>query len=543
MLTLKTYKAEMLSSVMLLLGIVLPYIGLGNEFIGRDEAYQALCVADYISSPVAMMAFYVGNLWTQVFGDDIMALRSLMVICYQLSIAISCLYLYYRTRHLLLSSTLFLTMCLGFRYVAMSLYGWDSGAYPAMTLFTVTMLVYIHRPSRFNVLLLGLATGLMAVTRIPTLAALPFILGVIVYKHHGDGVNSVRRIVSDSVIGLVSFAFSVFILVALMTSGNINVYIDAWVPDNIINGHFDREMLIWRWKDVTRRVVTAFYPMMLCFAAACYMVRVKRYSRLNAVICVLACAVTSFFFLKTYRLHYEYAAGIYESFFLLILFIPWLYNMTHSVSVRVPILPLFVITGCALLAGVGSDGFLERPMTVTTIPLLCIFIYDRFKNVMRWFLSFALISVAGMYLLMVVSNARHIEFGYDDKPHLSGIRGGKLDGAVVERFNQIAPVIESLKADGNKFACIGTDRYEYDYVFNDGVAYNLNHFHYFDREDDIAILKNVTEKYDNILMICRTDGAGYTESEMFLLSNGYCLAQKDFYYKLYRKPMEGHIGE
>lgn len=521
---------------MLLLGVVLPYIGLGNEFIGRDEAYQALCVKYYASSPLAMMVFYAGNVWTGIFGDDILSLRHLMVICYQFSIAVSCAYLYYRTRHLLLSSVLFLTMCLGFRYVAMALYGWDSGAYPSMTLFTVTTLIYISAPSVKNVAILGITTGLMVVSRIPTIAALPFIFGIIIYSHRDNREKRLRAIALDCTIGLFSFFVTFLALVALMTCGHIDNYTDAWVPDNIINGHFDSDMLIWRWKDVTRRVITAFYPMMLCFAMACYMVRVRRFLKFNAVICALVCSIMSFYFFKTYRLYDEYAAGIYESFFLVVLLLPLLYNMTHATPVKIKAFPMVAILFCSLLAGIGSDGFLERPMTVSTIPLLFIFTYGRFRVVAKWFLSFALLSVFSMYILMIVSNARHLEIRFDDKPHLTGIKSDTTQGgSVVKRFVMIASVIESLRERGTRFACVGTDRYEFDYVFNDGVEYNLHHFHYFDSEEDIVALESVVGEYDTILIICKTDGSGYPASETYLSGKGYNLIDEGFYFKLFAR--------
>jgi len=536
MLTLNPHQARLLSVVMLILGIAFPYIGLGNDMLGRDEAYQALCVMNYSDSPLAMLTFYIGNLWIGLFGNEIIWLRRLMVLCYQVSIAISCIYLYYRTRRLMLVSTLFLTMCLGVRYVAMSLYGWDAGAYPFMTIFMVALLIYATSPSLGKIIFVGCTAGFMVMSRVPTLAALPFILVAIIYVRRGaDGSCDVRTVLSDSLVGLMLFAVTVLLVILLMTSGNIDNYISAWTSDNIINGHFDKDMLIWRWKDVARRTVTAFYPMMLCFAGACYMLRVQRHYRLNLLLTALVCTVLSFYFLKTYNLYLEYAAGIYESFFLLIIFLPWLYNMTHKIPVSVSVFPLVVIAFCSILAGIGSDGFLERPMTVNTIPLLCIFIYDKFRGVMRYFLSFALLSAFAMFAFLVVSEAKGLEYDFSDKQHMAGIKTKARGGNVVERFMQVSPVIESLKSRGIDCSIVGTDRYEFDYVFNNAVSYNLHHFHYFDREDDIMLLQGVMNKFDWILVIYSADSANYPETETYLYNHGYDLADQDAYFRLFRR--------
>ncbi len=523
-------KTALLSGIMIILGIVLPYIGLGNYLLGRDEAYQALCVMNYRECPLAMLTFYIGNLWTRLFGNEILSLRCLMALCYQFSIAVSCCYLYWRKRNLLLASVMFLMMNLGFRYVNLTLYGWDSGAYPFMAIFAVSLLVYLNKPSLRNICLVGVATGTMVMSRIPTLASLPFILVVIIFMCGNDK----RAIWIHGVGGLVSFGITTLLLIVIMTSGDINVYIQAWNPDNIINGHFEKEFIVWRWKDTARSVITAFYPMICCFACACYMMRVQRFYRLNYVLCGIVCAVLSFYLLKTYRLHSGYACGIYESLFLIIILFPWLYKMTHREVDYVPLFPLLAIVGCSLLAGVGSDGFLERPMTINTVPLLCIYVYnEQSARVLKCFFVFVLLSAAMMLGLVLVGDARNITFEYENKPHLAGIKSDRRD-IVIKRFSAVAPIIESLKKDESGCAIVGTDRYEFDYVYNGRVEYNLHHFYYYDREEDIGVIDRLAGKYDYILIICNLKGEGYSVTEKYLRENRYEITHDGYWCKLFR---------
>ena len=523
-------KTALLSGIMIILGIILPYIGIENEFLGRDEAYQALCVMDYSECPLAMFTFYVGNLWMRLFGNEILSLRCLMVACYQISIGISCWYLYIRKRNLLLTATIFLMMNMGFRYVAMTLYGWDAGAYPYMTIFVVSLLVYVDKPSLVRISLVGIASGVMVMSRIPTLSALPFIFFIIIYVWRNDKKNMLLH----CIFGLLFFFVSIFVLIMIMMSGDIHRYIMAWSPDNIINGHFDMEFVVWRLKDTSRRVMAAFYPMICCFACACYMVRVQRRYRLNYVLCGMVCSILSFYFLKTYRMYFEFACGIYESLFLILLLFPWLYNMTHREKISIETFPLIVILGCALLAAVGSDGFLERPMTVNTIPLLCIYIYNDDARVLKHFFVFALLSSIAMFVLMVVSDMKNIRMDHSNKMHLSGIKSGISGDKVVERFVEVSPLIESLRNSGSKYAIVGTDRYEFDYVYGDGVKYNLHHFHYFDREEDINEIAKLVGRYEYILMLCALNGSPYTNTEKYLCENGYAMVDEGHWCRLFR---------
>lgn len=526
------------ATVMLLIGIALPYVGLGNTMMGRDEAYQALCVMNFPEAPLAMLTFYIGYLWTGLFGNEILSLRILMIICYQLSIAISCCYLFYRTRRIILSSFMFMIMSLGVRFSAMPLYGWDAGAYPWMTLFAVTLLIYAQRPSLIRMAVLGISTGIMVMSRIPSLAALPIILGVIIYTRREHSGNVLwREVCMDSFVGLIAFIFTTFLVIMLLSSGKIGNYFSAWTSDNIINGHFDKEMLIWRWKDVTRRVVTAFYPMIGCFAAARYMLRVKRFLRLNLILSAVACVVLSFYFLKTYQLYSEYAAGVFEGLFLIIILLPLLYNMTHSATIPIPSFQLIVIACCSLLAGVGSDGFLERPMTVSLIPILCIYVYEKYLPLMRYFLLFSGLSVIGMYVLLVVSESRHLDYDFSDYPHLYGIHQNIRGGKELERFIEVSPIVETLKSNGDLFSVIGTCRYEFDYIFNGDVSYNLHHFHYFDRSDEMELLDKIVSDTDIVLVVYDDASSRYPNTQLFLSQHGFMLDKSGEYYHLYKRVM------
>ena len=308
----------LISLLSVICGLVLPYVALGDYVYWTDEAYQALSVRNYSDAPIGMLAFYIGNLWTRLAGDGLYQLRLLMVICYQISIAASCLFLYRKTGQPLLSSLLFLMLCVAARFVSLPLYGWDAGAYPFMTAFAIGLLWYMGRPGLRRIAAVGALSALMVLSRASTLAALPAILVLIIWGSR-DERRRLVTVVKQSAVGLIVFAAIGCGVILLMTGGDFSVYVRAWSPDNIINRHFETGYLIWRLQECSRNVFVAYYPMALCFAGACLVGLMKR-SRLAGFWTVSAvCAFLSFNFMRMYLKDDIHPFGLLQSFYILVL--------------------------------------------------------------------------------------------------------------------------------------------------------------------------------------------------------------------------------
>jgi hypothetical protein len=527
---LSANQIRILSAITLLLGMLLPFIGLGNDFTHRDEAYQALCVANYADCPLAMLSFYIGNVWTRLFGDEILSLRILMLICYEFSIAIACVYMYRHTRKLFTSAMMFLIMCLGCRYFTLGIYGWDAGAYPAMTLTTVALLSYANNPSLKRIALVGIAAALSAMSRIPTMAILPVILIVIIYKR-----RDLSATLRDSGLGLLSFVLTAFLVILLMTSGHPSLYIAAWSPENIINGHCNIHVLIWRFTEVSYNLIPAFMPMAVCAAAACYMTRVQRHIKLNFAICLVGCTLTSYLFFVSYTLDGIYAVGILQGLFIAMILLPWMRHSVHNRPVDVNIQAIIIIVACSLMAAVGSDGFPERPMVINTIPLLWAYLYRRYSAILNYLIVFALFASISFYYFDTTSHAKNISRDFSERPHLRGIRTNELYSRMhVEIFTEISNVMDSI-ADNSDCAIFGTDRYMLDYVLNNGVSYNLNHFHYIDSPKDIQLISGLIGRRYLIEVHQNINLSSYKATEQFIISNGYKLSRQGVHYRLFER--------
>lgn len=307
-------------------------------------------------------------------------------------------------------------------------------------------------------------------------------------------------VVKQSAVGLIVFAAVGCGVILLMTGGDFSVYVRAWSPDNIINRHFETGYLIWRLQECSRNVFVAYYPMALCFAGACLVGLMKR-SRLAGFWTVSAvCAFLSFNFMRMYLKDDIHPFGLLQSFYILVLVLPWLYNATHDSRLRSEVARMTVVTGCVMLATVGSDGFVERPMVLTGIPLLCALMDKRLYSLLISYTGVALVSVLAMTLYVQRENLKTSTADLGGFGHLAGLSADP-ELTDILTLTEIAPRIEAIADKGGQYAVVGTERYIYDYIYKDTTSYNLHHFHYLDGEDELGILRELCVAYDYIFLL------------------------------------------
>lgn len=65
-----------------------------------DELYQTLSVKHYSDSPLAMLTFWIGNIWTRIFGFSILSLRNLLSTEQLITVGIATYWLWRHTRNI-----------------------------------------------------------------------------------------------------------------------------------------------------------------------------------------------------------------------------------------------------------------------------------------------------------------------------------------------------------------------------------------------------------------------------------------------------------
>lgn len=119
----------LIACIFILLSIGLLFCGIQYFTLFKDECYQAICCRNWSRSPLAMMTFWIGNIWMQICGDNLFALRVLCRLSALIAVLVGALLIWIRTKNMLLASVC-MFMGVLFNYLGdFQFYSWDTGAY------------------------------------------------------------------------------------------------------------------------------------------------------------------------------------------------------------------------------------------------------------------------------------------------------------------------------------------------------------------------------------------------------------------------------
>ncbi len=490
-------------------GIVFPFVN--NQYLGPlvrgDESYQALSVRFYGDSPLAMLTFYVGNVWCRIFGDTYIMLRTLRSVCFLLPAAMASLYFYRRTRRGGAAALIFAVTTLLTNIADIDIYNWDSGPMPFEAAALISLLAYLHRAARWKIALVGATFAAMVLSRLPSAVVLPLALGVIIYMRKGRP-TALRDILIDCGIGLASFALTAFLLILLM-KGSVEAYIEAFNTDNIINNHGGDMVrsMIDRTRNYMPYSVVAYAPVMGALLSA---VLVSRFKRHKVVMSALTYA-----FLLTYLIYLQHfmqrnpvglpMEGVREAtVFLLALAIPYFKAFSADKSARWPV-SLSVILLFLPAIFFGSDMPVQRFSLAFFLPLASIPISQgvtrgQWRAVMTFYCS--LLIVFGV-LLADDMRYRYCEMRYslDMIPRMEHLKALEDE---YERWQAVDEDLSHLTSEGADIEFLGSQRFDFEYIYGrstDKPRYPLHRYVYYDDASDLEIIREYIDGKDAVIVV------------------------------------------
>lgn len=514
-----------LTLLFLAIGIILPFLPLGMIDPGMDECYQALNVRGYESSPLAMLTFYFGNLVCSVFGDSLLTLRRLMAACHLLSIAIGCAYFYAKSRDALVASFLFMVMSALSTHCTLTIYGWDTGAFPLIVLTLVATLYYIGRGSVISLILLGISTSMMILARVPTAVILPFYLLIIVWRNRNvrlngrSYVNKTMREFRDMAILFVTIIASA-LLILHFTVG-IENYVSAWNHDNIITGHSDI-------RDYIERIVTLgpaalkLWGVILGLAVAgliiAHLSNGKALTILKYLIFAgaLAGAIIAVREINSTTADFGLAQGL---LLVVLLYIP-VKNLCFGGNIPCPTSMLWTVVLFSLLAAAGSNGIVERPLAIPLIPIAATAVYPYRNGMLKWLFILT-------FCLSMKINIGHVWNRYKtqtyriETPALDGI---SLSSRSYTQLQQMKQISDALHAQEKSVAYLGLLKYNLYYIFSDEAPRLLQMYHYDEtKADDLKRAVDELSKADAVIILSnpRYDDNSYEVTANALQSRGF----------------------
>lgn len=485
---------RLLSGLFILIGLSVPFMMIKLYVPLCDEYYQALNVRSYENGPLGMLTFFIGDVWCNMVGESLLNIRALMVICIVLSISFGCGYFFSKTRDLLMSTFLFLIMSLLSTHTVLHIYGWDVGVYPLITLTLIATLYYLERGSYTSIVLMGVSSALMVLSRIPTITVLPILLLIIIYrviKHKDSYENPVREILQESIAGLAVFLLTAFITICIM--GGFCMYVSSWSSDNIITGHS-----LDNFYRFFNRLICLGIPavklwgiVLILFIAACLICKIKRLPFFLSII--VKGSIALFITVVAYKLRIIIASptadfGLGQGILLiLVLYIP-IYNFINKKKLNCPASFLLTLVAFSLLAAVGSDSAIERVLTLSIIPIAFVCVYPYKKTIFSWFfmLVFLLTSAVNLTMYRGLRSWAVYEIA---SPY---VKGSKFGINKCQKIEPLRSYIREKAVDVNNAEFLGPENYEQYYILTDKYPPLLNQYHYDD--DDCHMVKHTIDK-------------------------------------------------
>lgn len=455
----------------------------------HDECYQALNIRSYEISPLAMLTFYIGSLWCGLFGDTLISLRELMLTQMLFSIFLGCGYFYCKTRDLLITSFLFMTMSLLSVFSTLFIFGWDIGAYPFIVMSLLSVLNYVKEASLKSVVLVGVFCALMVLSKITTIAILPILLAIIIWRANKVSCVKISGVIMrDSLVGVASFLVTALIVIAVMCG--VENYIEAWNPENIITGH-DANLLIISLFKLFPNVFKMWLFVGLLALLSILISRMKRrifkYSLLSLAF------VVSCIFLRYAGLNSGLAQGL---FLVLLFYLPALKVIRHEV-IDVPVSFLMIVCAFSLMSAVGSDGAFEKPLVIPMIPIIATTVYKYRNGMLKWiFILVAALSFQIDFVRLISLHRNHIYKA--DIPRLTSLH---LNSEKAPLYNSVKELTDSLKSKGQKIVFWGNSKYYFEYFFHDDTPPLLQMFHYDDNKEEMVRKVETTFMHYDVVII------------------------------------------
>lgn len=509
-----------------------------------DECYMTSCILDYKNSPLAVLVFAIGHYFGEIFGLNILHLRYLAQIFYLIAIGSSVIYLQHKTRNSLLSSLVFILACFISNISGFGFYNWDTGTYPFVAFFAISLMIYIDSPSLKNLLLIGILTGLLISARI-TLAVCPIlVICAIFYLSKKDESNQIH-LCKHIALYLISTIITLISLY-LMIWGSFNGILHAFGPDNIITGHSltDIGVYVWRFKVLFPNVFLAWGLGFLTFYFA-----IQTFKPHTSKVLIIIFAITSILagwsVLRTVAITHEYNTPIYGlgfSYVIIPALVFPLFIFKKSSSNSWILFKGILIVAMMLILGLGSDTAFERwhGSFLFPISIACIYpalSYNRLKTIYSWFgYSFV--------MLLIIICYRNVGAKSEFTQETCPVRyNGEIPLLLEEKeyLDILEPEIAKLVSENKRFTFWGRWHLFYRLNFEPEYAYSRHVYHYH-FEDILKHLKH-PENLDYIFVVYpKQDTSSVDVSIKSLLNAGYTIDTKTDYYILFKSPEKDATG-
>lgn len=496
----------MVAVTLYIAGICIPLIQYNQESYSfvRDEFYQALCCRDYQNAPLGMLTFYIGHLWSDLWGESIFNLRVLSAIMVLLPVMITSWWFYRRTRRGVLSLVVLSLTVAGSALFTDRDYDWNTASFLFPTLLALAMLSWMDRRP-----VMGWVTGcllaLSVATRVTNLALLPCVV-LIMAVCRGRLSEGLWRGLLKLVVSMVV----TYLGVVLLVYGSVDAYLAAFNSDNIISGHTGAGIYIRSFFYLIGLVVLSAFPSLLICLLSPYMVRLRISGRSRWMLTGVVIVVVSGAWMKLYAAysmlasHFLNMGGVYYgAWFAWLLAVPvWNRIASPERHITPDKLTMLIVWLFPMVFCVGSDVYLLRLYVMSFIPLLM----AQLAGVMPRFTRMSMVMLTMCTLLLTVY-VRFMPF-LEHRPLLDlscYVKVGKIYSPGDDRLGPLLKLVDERRqmvGDGKRVLMWGMERYFVDYAESDRPIGALNFFHNEEKykDEEMRRLDSMIDSCDVVMM-------------------------------------------
>lgn len=365
----------------------------------KDELFQYICVRRYNESPLGILVFWLGHVWTDIFGFSILNLRILHSIEMIITMGITSGFLYVHIRNIRLAGVMFLLGCILLRVSNFYIYNWDTGSFIFDAITLCILISSLARPSYIKFFILGVSIALITLGRLPSGIFLPVAIIITCISLR----NSSFRLTPAKASFLILLGWIMtMILLLWVILGNPIKYTQLFLEGNIVSGHSpiqDRAWLASRLAEVCLKTPDKWFAAVMVIILAVILPKIKNklFSRSIMIIWLVYAALFAHWYTKNY-VKSDLMLGMDAPLgFGLLLAVPVhnLFFKKQSIS-KTKILQLWTCGLLSLSIAFGSDAFTERITTSFILPIIVGLLWPlrntQFHNFLKQFITIALIT-------------------------------------------------------------------------------------------------------------------------------------------------------
>lgn len=439
----------------LVVGTAIMFILDNYHSFWKDEFFQAICVRRYKEAPLGLLTFFIGHLWTDIFGFSLLNLRYLVSIEYALAVGVCAFSLYRITRNPILTGLSFLLGCVLLKTTAFSLYNWDSGTYLIDAIAICLLVRLTGRPTKLGFLLLGMVIGLMTLGRTPSVIFLPLAAAIVFMTP--DSRIPRRGKWTASLLMAAGWIVCMLLLTWLILGSPAN-YILAFMDGNVVTGHSpfkDGYALFQRLLFIVEKMSMAWFYGIGCMLLSIILPKLKKLSSIIGVF-ALWLAYISLLIYKSYSWGIN-TLGADSSIGLGLLLVYPVFMLFHKGKRdRLLIVRLWAVLFLYVAMTFGSDAYVERIAAGFTVPLIIGILWKTRLGEIRLYLKYliltAFITFFTIFAVEIAVNIKnYYRFKYS-RPPFTGIYNHPSLEEYLKKFDVSIPY---LQREGTKFAPIG----------------------------------------------------------------------------------------